>query len=96
MGIRSFLGLGSSNSSSSGSSSGTSTRSSGMSTTGWHAPYDEETARRHHREAQVSLPAASTARDGGRVSSPDPYAQPDQSHVVRNFGRPYRQDGGAR
>ncbi|MEU4118922.1 hypothetical protein AB0F71_31070 [Kitasatospora sp. NPDC028055] len=90
MGLRSFLGFGSSG------SSGTSTRTGGMSTTGWHPPYDEATARRHHREAQVSLPAASTDRDGRRVASPDPYAQPDQSHVVRNFGRPYRRDGGAR
>ncbi|MFJ4192118.1 hypothetical protein [Kitasatospora sp. NPDC089509] len=96
MGIRSFLGLGSSNSSSSGSSSGTAARTSGMSTTGWHPSYDEATARRHHRDAQVPLDPAGTDRDGRRVVSPDPYAQPDEAHVRRNFGRPYRQDGGVR
>ncbi|MEU8927512.1 hypothetical protein AB0D10_42515 [Kitasatospora sp. NPDC048545] len=93
MGFLSRLGFGSSTSSSS-DSAGTSTRSSGMSSGGWHT-YDEETARRHHREAQVSLPEASTDRHGRRVVSPDPYAQSDQTHVVRNFGRPYREDGGA-
>ncbi|MFJ9460941.1 hypothetical protein ACIRST_38465 [Kitasatospora sp. NPDC101447] len=94
MGIRSFLGFGSTGSSLSSGSSGTATRTSGMSTTGWHRS-DEETARRHHREAQVSLPAAGTDQRGGRVNSADPYSRPDSS-TRRNFGRPCREDGGAR
>ncbi|MFI6158177.1 hypothetical protein ACIBCA_36435 [Kitasatospora sp. NPDC051170] len=81
MGIRSFLGFGSS--SSSAGSSRTSVSESGMSTTGWHPPYDEETARRHHREAQVSLEAAKYNPDGTRKLSP----KPDPEHVNRSFWR---------
>ncbi|MFD4659694.1 hypothetical protein ACFWP2_29165 [Kitasatospora sp. NPDC058444] len=89
MGIKSRLGLGSSQSR---SSSGTSTRTSGMSTTGWHS-YDPAEAQRHHREAQVSTVPASTGRFGRRVVSADPYSRPD-SRTRRNFGRPYREDDG--
>ncbi|MFF1908252.1 hypothetical protein [Kitasatospora sp. NPDC058218] len=96
MGFRSFLGLGSSNSSGSSDSgsSGPAARTSGMSTTGWH-PYDPATAQRHHREAQVSLPEATYTPDGQRVASPDPYNQPG-APTARNFGRPHSSGGGAR
>ncbi|MER7848338.1 hypothetical protein ABTZ03_30880 [Kitasatospora sp. NPDC096077] len=83
MGIRSFLGLGPSNSSSSAGSSRTSVSASGMSTTGWHPPYDEATAWRHHREAQVSLDAAKYDADGTRRVSPPS----DPQHVNRSFWR---------
>ncbi|MFJ7280294.1 hypothetical protein [Kitasatospora sp. NPDC098663] len=79
MGLLSRLGLGSSTPASKASAT-TTTRTSGMSTTGWHAPYDEATARRHHQIAQVK-----TFEPGDG----------DGDHIVRNFGRPYRQDGGA-
>ncbi|MBD0671621.1 hypothetical protein [Streptomyces sp. CBMA156] len=97
MGIRSFLGLGSSSGSSGEPGSGTSTRTGGMSASGWHS-YDEATARRHHREAQAPAAPAGTDRYGRRVVSADPYSRPD-SAPRRNFGRPYTEhadDGGAR
>ncbi|MGW2547045.1 hypothetical protein ACWC5I_40775 [Kitasatospora sp. NPDC001574] len=79
MGLRSFLGFGSSDS----GSSGTPTRTSGMSTTGWHPA-----------EAQVSLPSPGTDSWGRRAVTPDPYSRPDSSSSTRrNFGRPYS-DGG--
>ncbi|MFF2751737.1 hypothetical protein ACFVVA_40145 [Kitasatospora sp. NPDC058048] len=83
MGIHSFLGLGSSSSGS--GSSETSTRTSGMSTTGWHRS-SEADALRHHREAQAPVTPAAT----------DPYSRPDGS-TRRNFGRScdLHNDGGA-
>ncbi|MFE6869613.1 hypothetical protein ACFVFS_24050 [Kitasatospora sp. NPDC057692] len=98
--IRSFFGIAEPaarpvrDNSSNSSGSGTVTRTSGMSSTGWHAPYDEETARRHHREAQAPVPPAATDRTGRRLATPDPYQQGGQ-HVRQNFGGPYTEDGGA-
>ncbi|WP_031078545.1 hypothetical protein [Streptomyces sp. NRRL WC-3742] len=83
--VAAFLGFGSSS-----SSSGTNTRTGGSSSKGWHSSAPLPGGREVH-----PAPAA-TDRFGRRVASPDPYVQPDQTHVVRNFGRPYRQDGGAR
>ncbi|GAA2780750.1 hypothetical protein [Kitasatospora aburaviensis] len=80
--LRAFFGIAESSSSNSSGSSGTTTRTSGMSTGGWHS-YDEETARRHHREAQVSLPAAEYNPDGTRKLSP----RPDPQHTNRSFWR---------
>ncbi|MEU9044555.1 MULTISPECIES: hypothetical protein [unclassified Kitasatospora] len=80
--LRAFFGIAESSGSSSSGSSGTTTRTSGMSTGGWHT-YDEATARRHHREAQVSLPAAEYNPDGTRKLSP----RPDPQHVNRSFWR---------
>ncbi|MFJ6140538.1 hypothetical protein [Kitasatospora sp. NPDC092286] len=94
MGLRSFFGIAEpAHRSSSSGSSGTTTRTSGMSTTGWHT-YDPAEAQRHHREAQVSVPQAGVDQYGRRVVSADPYSRPDAS-TRRNFGRPYS-DGGAR
>ncbi|MGA5823707.1 hypothetical protein ACPC54_38315 [Kitasatospora sp. NPDC094028] len=90
MGIRSFLGFGSSSSNSSSNSSGTSTGTGGMSM--GRRAHDEAEALRHHRMTQVPLPEASTDQYGHRVNSP----KPSRDHIVRNFGRPYREDGGAR
>ncbi|MFI9788494.1 hypothetical protein ACIHEI_34020 [Kitasatospora sp. NPDC051984] len=82
--VAEFFGFGSSAGSASGSgtSGGTSTRTTGISTTGWHT-YDPATAQRHHREAQVSLPAAEYNPDGTRKLSP----KPDPQHVNRSFWR---------
>ncbi|MFG3229697.1 hypothetical protein ACGF07_33625 [Kitasatospora sp. NPDC048194] len=94
MGIRSYLGFGSRNSSSS-SSSGSTTGTSGDFAGGWHS-YDEAEARRHHRMAQVPVAPAGTDQRGRRVFSSDPYNQPGaEQHTRRGFGRPYRQNGGA-
>ncbi|WP_030237350.1 hypothetical protein [Streptomyces sp. NRRL S-350] len=90
---KSYLGFGSSRSST--SSSGTTTHTGGSSSGGWHS-YDPAAALRQPREVHPA-PAA-TDHFGRRVYSPDPYSQPgSEQHTVRNFGRPYTtEDGGAR
>ncbi len=81
MGLRSYLGLGSSKSSPSSDSGYSSAQTSGD----WYR-YDEAAARRQPRESHP-LPAQ-TDSYGRRVISADPYSRPDSS-TRRNFGRPY-------
>ncbi|MEV7782734.1 hypothetical protein [Kitasatospora sp. NPDC088351] len=79
MGLLSALGFGSTKSA---SSSGATTRTSGMSSGGWHA-HDPAAAQRHHRMSQVSLPAAETDSASRCELSP----KSDPEHVNAKFWR---------